>query len=210
MFMLKTIYTRLFVLALCIIFILLAGCAVITTKSPRFYVLSPMVGAETEKQMESGAMSDTSIGIGAISLPKYLRKSQIVTRTGSNEVQMAEFDRWAGKIEEDIGRVIAENLAYVLASDKVLSYPAIASVDTDYRIEIDIIRFDGSLGESAELIARWVIFNKQGNILKSITSTHIIEPVQDITYTDMVAAQSRALAALSHELAAAILQLPGK
>ena len=171
---------------------------------------APMVGAETEKQMESGAMSDTSIGIGAISLPKYLRKSQIVTRTGSNEVQMAEFDRWAGKIEEDIGRVIAENLAYVLASDKVLSYPAIASVDTDYRIEIDIIRFDGSLGESVELIARWVIFNKQGNILKSITSTHIIEPVQDITYTDMVAAQSRALAALSHELAAAILQLPGK
>jgi len=208
--MLKTIYARLFVLILCILFIFLAGCAVIAKKSPRFYVLSPMVGTETEKQMESGETSDTSIGIGSISLPKYLRKSQIVTRTGSNEVQMAEFDRWAGKIEEDIGRVIAENLAYVLASDKVLSYPAIASVDTDYRIEIDIIRFDGSLGESAELIARWVIFNKQGNILKSITSTHIIEPVQDITYTDMVAAQSRALAALSHELAAAILQLPGK
>ena len=208
--MLKTIYARLLVLALCIIFIFLAGCAVITTKSPRFYVLSPMVGAETEKQMESGATGDTSIGIGAISLPKYLRKSQIVTRAGSNEVQMAEFDRWAGKIEEDIGRVIAENLAYLLANDKVLSYPAIAAVDTDYRIEIDISRFDGSVGESAELIARWAIFDKQGNTIKSITSTLIIEPVQDITYTDMVGALSRALAGLSHELAAAIIQLPGK
>lgn len=205
--MLKTIYTRLFVLILCILFIFLAGCAVIATKSPRFYVLSPLVGTETEKQMESVETSDTSIGIGSISLPKYLRKPQIVTRTGSNEVQMAEFDRWAGKIEEDIGRVIAENLAYLLATDKVLSYPAIAAVDTDYRIEIDISRFDGSLGESAELIARWAIFDKQGNILKSITSTHIIEPVQDITYADMVAAQSRALAALSHELATAILQI---
>ena len=208
----KTVHVRIFVLCFCgMVLFMLVGCASpISTKSSRFYVLSPMAGVETAKQEVSAETGNISISIGTVSLPKYLRKSQIVTRTGNNELHLAEFDRWAGKIEEDIGRVIAENLAYVLASDKVLSYPAIASVDTDYRIEIDIIRFDGSLGESAELIARWVIFNKQGNILKSITSTHIIEPVQDITYTDMVAAQSRALAALSHELAAAILQLPGK
>lgn len=207
----QTIHVRISVLALCMTFLFLVGCATIITKTTtRFYVLSPMVGVETEKQMAADETDDISIGIGSISLPKYLRKSQIVTRTGINELQMAEFDRWAGRIEEDIGRVTAENLSFLLSTDKVLSYPAIGAVDTDYRIEIDISRFDGSLGESVELIARWVIFDMQGNIIKSITSTHIKEPVRGITYADMVAAQSLALASLSRELADAILQLPGR
>lgn len=207
----QTIHVRIPVLALCMTFLFLVGCATIITKTTtRFYVLSPMVGVETEKQMAADETDDISIGIGSISLPKYLRKSQIVTRTGINELQMAEFDRWAGRIEEDIGRVTAENLSFLLSTDKVLSYPAIGAVDTDYRIEIDISRFDGSLGESVELIARWVIFDMQGNIIKSITSTHIKEPVRGIAYAEMVAAQSLALASFSRELADAILQLPGK
>jgi uncharacterized lipoprotein YmbA len=210
MIMLKTIQARPSVLALCMTLIFLAGCAVITAKSSRFYVLSPMAGAETGKQIAHAETSNVSIGIRPISLPKYLRKSQIVTRTGSNEVQMAEFDRWAGKIEEDIGRVIAENLAHMLSTDKVLSYPAISAVDTDYTIEMNISSFEGRLGESVELVARWAVFDKQGNNITSITSTRLQEQVQGLGYTDMVAAQSRALASLSRELADAIMQLPGK
>jgi uncharacterized lipoprotein YmbA len=208
--MLKTIQARPSVLALCMTLIFLAGCAVITAKSSRFYVLSPMAGAETGKQIAHAETSNVSIGIRPISLPKYLRKSQIVTRTGNNELHLAEFDRWAGKIEEDIGRVIAENLAHMLSTDKVLSYPAISAVDTDYTIEMDISRFEGSLGESIELIARWAVFDIQEKNVKNITSTRILESVQGFDYADMVAAQSRALASLSRELADAIIQLSAK
>ena len=73
-----------------------------------------------------------------------------------------------------------------------------------------ISMFEGRLGESAEIIARWAIFDIQGKNVKSITSTRIIEPVQGTGYADMVAAQSRILASLSRELADAIIQLPDK
>lgn len=208
MIMLKIKQARFSVLAFCLLLFIGTGCAV-TSQPSRFYVLSPMAGMEMEKK----AIADTgslSISIGPVSLPKYLRKSQIVTRTGSNELQLAEFDRWAGKIEEDIGRVVAENLAHLLSTDRVLSYPAIAAVQPDYTVEVDISRFDGSLGGDVELIARWAIFDGHGNIAWGITSSRMIEPVQGGSYADLVAAQSRALAAFSGELGEAIRHLAGR
>lgn len=203
----KSILIRASVLALGIALLFLAGCTAIKTKTSRFYVLNAMAGVETEKQMTPTETSNISISIGSISLPKYLRKPQIVTRTGNNELDLAEFDRWAGKIEEDIGRVIAENLAHMLATDKVLFYPAISAVDTDYRIEMDISRFDGRLGGDIELLVRWAVLDGQGKTAHGVKATHIIEPARGEGYADMVAAQSRALAVFSRELADVIKEL---
>ena len=122
-------------------------------------------------------------------------------------MHLAEFDRWAGKIEEDIGRVIAENLTYLLSTDNVLSYPAMEAVDFDYNVKLDISRFDGSLGDQMELIVRWVIFDGEGKKIYGVKVTHIVEPVQGSSYADMVAAQSRALAVFSREMADAIKKL---
>ena len=205
MTMLKVIRVRPCFLMLCLILCILSGCGV-TSPASRFYLLSPMDETATKQE----AIADpgfVSISIGPVSLPKYLKKQQIVTRSGSNELRLAEFDRWAGKIEEDIGRVVAENLAYLLATDRVLPYPAIDGVETDYTIEMDISRFDGSLGGNVELMARWAIFDKERNVVKGVTATHIIEPVQGNTYTDLVAAQSRALGALSRQMGDAFRHL---
>lgn len=182
------------------------GCAG-RSKPVRFYVLSPVPASEYGMEKKSDSSSDLAIGISPVSLPKYLRKSQLITRTGSNELQLAEYERWAGKIEEDIGRVIAENLSHMLATDKVLSYPAIEGIPLDYTINLDISRFDGRLGGDIELIVRWVLFDREGNTVAGVKATHIIEPTGGGDYADMVAAQSRALAAFSRELAAAIKEL---
>jgi uncharacterized lipoprotein YmbA len=205
MIMLKTIRAKPCYLVLYLILFVLAGCGV-TSPPSHFYVLSPMAEMATEQKKITDSDS-ISISIGPVSLPKYLKKQQIVTRSGSNELQLAEFDRWAGKIEEDIGRVIAENLAYLLSTDRVLSYPAIEAVEADYTIAMDISRFDGNLEGNVELIARWAIFDVEGKVAKGLTATRIIEPVQGNTYADMVAAQSRALGALSRELGDAVKHL---
>ena len=203
--MLKTIRAKPCYLVLYLILFVLTGCGV-TSPPSHFYVLSPMAEMATEQKKITDSDS-ISISIGPVSLPKYLKKQQIVTRSGSNELQLAEFDRWAGKIEEDIGRVIAENLAYLLSTDRVLSYPAIEAVEADYTIAIDISRFDGNLEGNVELIARWAIFDVEGKVAKGLTATRIIEPLQGNTYADMVAAQSRALGALSRELGDAFKHL---
>ena len=208
--MMKRFFAQAVAVTLGIAMLSQVGCAVGRSKSSSFYVLSPVSGSELKMQNTPSGNSDITIGISPVFLPKYLKKAQIVTRKGGNELHLAEYDRWAGKIEEDIGRVIAENLTHMLSTDKVLSYPAIDAVNTDYRIEMAISRFEGRLGESVELMAQWAIFDKKGNNITGIRSTRLEEQVQGAGYADMVAAQSRALASLSRELADAIMQMSGK
>ena len=184
------------------------GCAG-RSSSSRFYVLSSVIDPIAVEKSIPGISNDITISISPVSLPKYLKKSQIVTRTGSNELHLAEYDRWAGKIEEDIGRVIAENLSHILSTDKVLPYPSIDVMSTDYKIKMDISRFDGRLGGDIELIVRWVVFDAEENTVYGVKTSHIIEPAKGSGYADMVAAQSRALAVFSGELADVIKELAG-
>ena len=184
------------------------GCAG-RSRSARFYVLSPISAPAAEANDISGVRRDIAIGISAVSLPKYLRKQQIVTRTGSNELHLAEYDRWGGKIEEDIGRGIAENLSIILNTDKVLSYSSVEPAALDYTIKADIIRFEGSLGGDLDFFVRWSVFDNQDKSVYGIQATLIREPTGGSTYADMVAAQSRALAVFSHELAEIIKKLSG-
>ena len=194
------------VLLTCMVIFFQVGCST-RSKTASFYILSSVEGPEFRLESISDGSSNASIGISPVSLPKYLKKSQIVTRTGSNELHLAEFDLWAGKIEEDIGRVIAENLANLLATDKVFMYPLMAAVKLDYTIKIDISRFDGELGSKVELIVRWSIFDSLGNMVKGPTATHLVEPVIGPGYPEMVAAQSQILASLSRQLAEVIIEL---
>jgi uncharacterized protein len=194
------------ILLACLPLFFLTGCGG-HSRSARFYVLSPMELSGPEAENLSPINRDITIGIFPVSLPKYLRKPQIVTRSGSNELQLAEFHRWAGKMEEDIGRVVAEDLSTLLGTDKVLSYTAMEPLAFDYTIKMDIIRFDGRLGGDLELIVRWAVLDRQGNTVHDIQATHITEPVNGLTYAEMIGAQSRALARYSRNVAEVIKKL---
>jgi len=204
--MTKRILARTVAVTLGIAMLFSVGCAG-RSRSARFYVLSPIASSVAETKKNSGFSQKIVIGILPVTLPKYLRKSQIVTRTGSNELYLAEYDRWAGKIEEDIERVITENLGNILGTDKVIPSASMVPIDLDYTINIDIIRFDGRLGGDLEFFARWTIFDNQDKAVYGIETTHIIEPTAGSSFTDMVAAQSRALYGFSRELADVIKKL---
>lgn len=200
------IFVRFFAVILGIAMLFQLGCAG-RSKQARFYVLTPEAGSTLQMESGSGIASDIAIGISPVSLPKYLRKQQIVARSGDNELRLAEYDRWAGKIEEDIGRVIAENLSHLLGTDKVLAYPAMEAIAKDYDIKIDISRFDGQLGGDIELSVRWSVFDGEGKVVYGVKATDIFEPTRGGDYDHLVAAQSRALAVFSRELADVIKEL---
>jgi hypothetical protein len=150
---------------------------------------------------------DLRIGIVPVKIPKYLKKSQIVTRTGSSEISLAEFDRWAGSLDEDIGRVVAENLSLLLKTDKVLNFPWRRNVKLDYTIEMQVSRLEGSLGGDVDLVVRWAIFDAENNNVVNVTTSRITQAVQGDSYSNLVAAQNQALVVFSQELAAAIVKL---
>jgi len=69
---------------------------------------------------------------------------------------------------------------------------------------MDVVRFDGELGQNALLVARWSLLGGPDRELLEGGRASIREPVKGSGYSDLVAAQSRALTRLSQEIVDAI------
>jgi uncharacterized lipoprotein YmbA len=183
------------------VFTVLAGCA--GTQPSKFYTLSTLQDTRIEKDTIP-ADQDVSVGVGPITIPDALKRPQIVTLTSQNELALAEFDRWAGALEDNMATVISENLSMLLSTDNVHIYPWSSSVTIDYQLEVDIVRFDGKLGESAVLVARWTMFTENGKKMLMKKRVQYIDPTEGHDYGALVAAMSRALADFSRDIAAEI------
>lgn len=170
---------------------------------PRFYVLSSMPDDQAVVGSKTPA-SDAIVGIGPIKLADYLDQSKLVTRTGDNKLMKSEFDRWAGSLKDNISNVLAENIGFLVPTERIYIHPWRGSVPIDYQIVLDVIRYDGQLGENALLVARWSLFSGQDKKMLAVSRSSIRESVSGSGYDDVVAAQSRALAKLSHEIVTAI------
>jgi uncharacterized lipoprotein YmbA len=180
---------------------LTAGCAR-GTRSEQFYALSPMAVPVGESH---GAPAGPKITVGPVQLPEALRRPQIVTRIGANRLEVSEFHRWAGSLEGDVLRVVAENLGILLGTAQVARYPLVAGVEPDFRITLDIRQLDGRLGKSATLEAVWTVWlGAKGSEVAAGGKTVLSETVATDGYEALVAAYSRLLEALSREIAAAM------
>jgi uncharacterized protein len=177
-----------------------AGCA--DSQPTRFYTLAALPDAPSEAML--ARTSDLSVGVGPVTLPPYLDRPQLVTRAGSNRAVLAEFDSWVEPLQGMFARVLAENLALLLGTDDVLTLPQRRALALDYQVEVDVTRFDVDTSGNAVLDARWWVLGRDGErILRSGRST-ISEPTQVADYTAAAGALSRALGAMSLEIARAI------
>jgi uncharacterized lipoprotein YmbA len=174
----------------------LTGCL----GSPRetYYTLSAST-AVTGAASASGE-SAYSIAVGPITLPEVVDRPQFVLRVGPNEVTFVELHRWAGSLKTEIPRIIADNLAVDLNVKRVAAYPQSAGDNADYRVLVDIQRFDSTIGESVTIDALWTVKRVSDGVLRTGRST-ARESSRGGSYETMVAAHSRALAAISHEIA---------
>jgi hypothetical protein len=137
-------------------------------------------------------------------LADYLDDSRIITRTGDHQLARAEYDRWAGSFRNNASNVLAENLGALLGTPRIYLYPWRTSLPIDYQVVVDVLRLDGRLGEAVWLTARWTVLAGPEKKLLKADRANFHEPVAGPDYAALVAAQSRALARLSQEIAAAI------
>jgi uncharacterized lipoprotein YmbA len=178
--------------------LVIAGCA--RTLPAQFYVLNPMVQTVMEKSIRKDTPGFT-LAIGPVEIPEYLDRPQIITRANEHELTLAEFNKWAEPLDENISRVLKENLTNLLYADAFTVHSWRGPRSTDYRLSLDIIRFDGSLSESVSLVVRWSIFGCGGRKLLVQKTSSYTEPVASPDYEALVSAQSSTLEALSREIA---------
>jgi uncharacterized lipoprotein YmbA len=133
-----------------------------------------------------------------------LNRAQIVTRTGTNEVHLADFSQWAEPLEKSIPRVLSENLARLTGTDQVSVYPWPTQMEIDLKVEIAILEFEGNRDGEVSLAARWRWVHANGSEVRPLQRSSYTEFAADRSTEALVAAMSRALASLSRDIASAI------
>jgi uncharacterized protein len=181
-------------------FLMLEGCA---SQPSRFYLLGALPEAGTMPLGTSGAQAPT-IGVGPVSLPRYLDRPQIVTRTGPNELKLAEFDRWAEGLDANFARVVAENLSLMLPTARVVFFPWLRATTIDYQVTVDVAHFVSQVGGEGLLIADWLIFQGEGPQVVATGRSRFSAPAAGQDYASMVAALSQTVASLSREIATSL------
>ena len=193
-----------------LVLLALAGCS---DKPTRLYVLT----ATTEKPAATSP-NGLAIGIGPITLPKYLDRPQIVSSVEANSLDQANFDQWGGDLNDNITRVLATNLSNLLATDRVSLYPWKDGAPVDYQVTLDVSRFEQDKDGSSVLSVFWSIVNpKDGTVVLMRRSSYSQPAPPGASQTDnprrpydaQAAAMSQDLAALSRDVATAITALKG-
>ena len=166
--------------------------------SSKFYVLSPL------PQSALSPAEGKTVGVFPVAMPDYLDRPQIVTRASENEIRIDEFSRWAEPLKESFTRALVQNLSSLLNTVKVIKTTANTGFPMALQVGAEVVQFDGSLGGDAVLIVRWALFEADGKKLLLAKKSSFKEPTGAVSYEALVAAQSRAVAALSREIAEAI------
>lgn len=203
--MMRKVFFLKFTLLIIFAAFMLAGCRG-SAPPVEFYTLNSISGMQN-KANTAATDQNLAIGVGPVAIPTILDRPQIVTRTGQNRLEMDEFHRWAGPLDEDFARVVAENISILIPTDHVAVYPWDPDFNPRYQVAMDVRRFEGRFGEALRLEVFWRVSDSK-NQKKLIEKKSVIqEPLQDKNYEALVTAKSQALAKLSTEIVESIKNL---
>ena len=179
------------------------GCMGQPSAPTRFYMLNSSL--DTEIKLKFAEKDQYKIiGVESIEFPAYLDRPQFVVRQSKNEYTLAEFDHWAEPLKSNFERVFLENLNKLLNEAPVAVVQWRSSLTLDYQLRMTVIRLESDLKGSVSLVAGWIILGDDGRELILAKVSNIKEQSKSEDFKEIAAAQSRAVEALSQEIAEAI------
>jgi uncharacterized lipoprotein YmbA len=153
------------------------------------------------------ATSAPSVYVGPVTIPDAVDRVQMVKRLDVNQVELVDLDRWAEPLKAAIPRIVAETLARELGGATVMTSRQSATIVFDYRVALDVQRFDFSAGEGATVDALWTI-RAEKDVGPRTGRTEARSPAGGGGPEAMAAAESLALEKVAREIAAAIRAMP--
>jgi uncharacterized protein len=171
--------------------LLVAACA--ATPKESFYTLS------APPPLESTAPATLTLIVGPVTVPEAVDRTPMVVRTGPNQVDIADLHRWAEPLKAAIPRVLAAHLGRELPGARVSASRQASGGESDFRVAVDVSRFESSLAEGAVIEAAWAVTGR-GKVLRGRTVAR--EAANPGDYAGIAGAHSRALEKVAKEIAA--------
>jgi uncharacterized lipoprotein YmbA len=173
--------------------VLAAGGA---TAPSRFYSLSSTSTADGTPATPAKVM------VGPVTIPASVDQPEFVVQVAPNRVEVDEFNRWVAPLSDGISRAVAGDLVVLLGTPDVAG-AQLANFTPDYRVTIDIQRFETTKGQGVTVEAVWTVRKTAGGETLS-GRTVASETAQGQGYDALAAAHSQAIAKMSGDIAAAI------
>ena len=174
---------------------LLSACS---TPANQHYLLTANQGS-----VPSG--STPSLGIGPVTVSAYLHRDSLVQRSDGNRLAISSTERWAEPLDQGITRVLSLNLANLLQTQDVRSFPWHPRRPPDYGVKLNVLEMDSG-PEGVRLVAEWMVYRvEDGSPLARRLSSEIMPLPGDTAGNGaIVQAYSDLLLQLSEEIAATI------
>ncbi len=188
--------------------LLLSGCTLRSSPEVKYFGLLTMQQLDDTRRI--AAHPEMKLGIGPLTIPDNLQRSQIVTRQYENQFQFDEYNRWAGVLEKDLISAIGDNLSVLLGVESVGFFPWRPYLTPTCSVAIDIQRLDGTLEGETVLDAKWRLVDTKSSILLQSGRSVFRRPSAEPGYPGLVKALSMLVADLSFELAVKIEKLTDK
>ncbi len=146
-------------MALASALLLLSGCG--TFPLPRVYVLGDQTPSAPGVADEAGA---PHIELKTVTVPDYLDTTDIVRRTGANEVITSATGRWGERVSLGVTRTLSGDLARRLPNVVVESRGA---YEPSRRLLVDVERFEIGEDGRCTLTARWRVTSSGDKVQSS-------------------------------------------
>lgn len=175
--------------------LVLGGCG--SSPPVRYYTLDPIPASA------SVSPPANTMGVGPLRFPDYLKRPQIVSSGDGGQVEVAEFDRWAGAAEATFQRTLTQNLTTLLEDTMAIEFPFGGGlVEPDYRLVGQINDFATDANGTATLDVNWVVVDMEGNpAIAARRSLFTAQATSPGSYAARVEAMNETLRSFSREVA---------
>lgn len=178
-----------------ILFLLCTSCIQIGDAPPpmNYYLLESLTEPSTIP-----LTNGSNIHMELKSFPEYLDRLQIVTYNGNNGIHFKDNERWAEPVQDNLMRVVRENLSKLMPSSDISVGPWESSRTNATKIELVFNHFSGQLGKHTKIDIRWAIVKGSGELKQGYFTDQ--QPIGD-KYQDLIIGLNNGINHFSLELA---------
>jgi uncharacterized protein len=191
--------------------VLVPGCTFLEAApdTSRYFVLSSTQTAQTQTQAPSRGRGDIHLGLGPVKIPGYLDTQHIVRTGGGGSVEYLQNAFWAESLQDAFARALLYRTGARIGTAHTVAFPWYATTRVDYKVPVDVLRFEATSDGRAVLDARWSVEDVASNRVLYSTES-VIEETAGGDATTVVDALNRCIDRLADAIAAAVVAAPPK
>ena len=169
----------------------LAACAGGSPKTS-YYTLSVAESAKPAANMAH----IKSVGLSRVQIPDLLKRSQMVLRKDSYQVDVSETYQWGGDLRDELTNALVRQLQVRLPATRIQTAPWELEQTPQYEFSLQVSQFDGAPKDKAYLKGRWQLLRGQSDQLVEAGTVDLVRKVEGDTVNAVVQAQSALLGQL--------------